>query len=95
MTAALNKAAFEALKPGGVYVVEDHAGPAGLDDAGMGKLHRIDEALVKKEVLAAGFKLDGESTVLRNPADPHTANVFDPSIRGKTDQFVLRFRKPR
>lgn len=94
-TAALNKAAFEALKPGGVYVVEDHAGPAGLDDAGMGKLHRIDEALVKKEVLAAGFKLDGESTVLRNPADPHTANVFDPSIRGKTDQFVLRFRKPR
>ncbi|WP_019832984.1 class I SAM-dependent methyltransferase [Sphingomonas sp. PR090111-T3T-6A] len=94
-TAALNKAAFEALKPGGVYVIEDHAGPAGLDDAGMSKLHRIDEALVKKEVLAAGFKLDGESPVLHNPADPHTANVFDPSIRGKTDQFVLRFRKPR
>jgi predicted methyltransferase len=94
-TAALNKAAFEALKPGGLYVIEDHAGPAGLDDAGMSKLHRIDEALVKKEVLAAGFKLDGESKLLRNPADPHTANVFDPSIRGKTDQFVLRFRKPR
>jgi predicted methyltransferase len=94
-TAALNKAVFEALKPGGLYVIEDHVGPAGLDDAGMSKLHRIDEALVKKEVLAAGFKLDGESKALRNPADPHTANVFDPSIRGKTDQFVLRFRKPR
>jgi predicted methyltransferase len=94
-TAALNKAAFEALKPGGLYVIEDHAGVAGLDDAGMSKLHRIDEALVKKEVLAAGFVLDGESKLLRNPADPHTANVFDPSVRGKTDQFVLRFRKPR
>jgi predicted methyltransferase len=94
-TAQLDKAVFDALKPGGLFVVLDHAGPAGLDDAGMSKLHRIDEALVKKEVLAAGFMLDGESQTLRNPADPHTANVFDPSIRGKTDQFILRFRKPR
>jgi predicted methyltransferase len=93
--AGLNKAAFDALKPGGLYVVLDHAATPGLDDAGMKKLHRIDEALVKKEALAAGFVLDGESNVLRNTADPHTANVFDPSIRGKTDQFVLRFRKPK
>jgi predicted methyltransferase len=91
--AQLNKAVFAALKPGGLYVVLDHAAATGLDDAGMKKLHRIDETLVKKEVLAAGFVLDGESNVLRNPADPHTANVFDPLIRGKTDQFILRFRK--
>lgn len=93
-TAQLNHAVFDALKPGGLFVVLDHAGAAGLDDAGMAKQHRIDEALVKQEVTAAGFVLDGESTVLHNPADPHTASVFDPSIRGKTDQFVLRFRKP-
>jgi predicted methyltransferase len=92
--AALNKAAFAALKPGGLYVVLDHAAQPGIDDATMKKLHRIDEAVVKQEVTAAGFKLDGESTVLANPADPHTANVFDPSIRGHTDQFILRFRKP-
>jgi predicted methyltransferase len=57
-------------------------------------MHRIDEALVKSEVIKAGFVLDGESDALRNPADPHSANVFDPSIRGRTDQFILRFRKP-
>jgi predicted methyltransferase len=90
----LDKVVFDLLKPGGHYVVLDHAGAAGLDEAGTAKLHRIDEAVVKREVLAAGFALDGESDVLRNPADPHSANVFDPSIRGHTDQFVLRFRKP-
>lgn len=93
-TSMLNKQVFDALKPGGLYVILDHAGAAGLDDAGMAKLHRIDEALVKSEVVKAGFVLDGESDALRNPADSHGANVFDPSIRGKTDQFVLRFRKP-
>jgi predicted methyltransferase len=93
-TAQLNKAVFEALKPGGLYVVLDHAGVAGLDEAGMNKLHRIDEELVKKEVLAAGFVLDHESPLLRNPADTRTTSVFDPSIRGKTDQFILRFHKP-
>ncbi len=93
-TSMLNKQVFDALKPGGLYVILDHAGAPGLDDAGMAKMHRIDEALVKSEVTRAGFVLDGESSALRNPADPHSANVFDPSIRGKTDQFVLRFRKP-
>ncbi len=57
-------------------------------------LHRIDEAVVKKEVMAAGFKLAGESNVLRNKDDTHTLKVFDPSIRHKTDQFILIFRKP-
>lgn len=92
--AQLNKAVYDALKPGGLYVVLDHAGAAGLDDAGMSKQHRIDEALVIKEVKAAGFILDGESQALRNPADKHDLQVFDPAIRGKTDQFILKFRKP-
>ncbi|NWO96537.1 methyltransferase, partial [Escherichia coli] len=75
-TAALNKEVFDALKPGGRYVILDHAGASGLDDAGMAKMHRIDEALVKSEVIKAGFVLDGESDALRTPADPHSANVF-------------------
>jgi predicted methyltransferase len=92
--AAFNRNVFAALKPGGVYVVLDHADVAGAGLKDTDTLHRIDEASVKAEVLAAGFKLDGESHVLANPADDHTKNVFDPSIRGKTDQFLLRFRKP-
>ena len=58
-------------------------------------LHRIDEAAVRKDVEAAGFVFEGSSDVLRNAADPRTANVFAPDIRGKTDQFVLKFRKPK
>jgi predicted methyltransferase len=93
-TAELNKAAFDALKPGGVYVVLDHAALPGVAEDLMKRQHRIDEDIVKKEVLAAGFVFDSESQLLRNPADPHTTGVFDASIRGKTDQFILRFRKP-
>ncbi|MQA42328.1 class I SAM-dependent methyltransferase [Rugamonas aquatica] len=93
-TAELNKAAYAALKPGGYYIVLDHAGVAGLDEAGMAALHRIDEALVRREVLAAGFVLDGESQALRNPQDERTARVFETGIRAHTDQFILRFRKP-
>ena len=58
------------------------------------ELHRIDEAVVKEELESVGFKLVGESDVLRNPADTHTLKVFDPSIRGHTDQFLFRFKKP-
>ena len=58
-------------------------------------LHRIDPEVVKKEVEAAGFKLEGESNVLNNPADAHTDKVFEGSIKGKTDQFILKFRKPK
>lgn len=93
-TAAVNKAVFDALKPGGLYVVIDHAAAAGSGAHDVNSLHRIDQALVRTEVEAAGFRFDGESDALRNPADPRTAKVFDASIRGHTDQFALRFRKP-
>jgi predicted methyltransferase len=91
---AFNRHVFAALKPGGVYVVLDHAAAAGSGLAATDTIHRIDEATVIAEVKAAGFKLDGESKILANPADDHTKMVFDPSVRGKTDQFLLRFRKP-
>ena len=61
----------------------------------MNSLHRIEETAVKEELTKAGFGPEAESDVLRNPDDPRTANVFAPSIRGKTDQFMLRFRKPK
>lgn len=92
--AGFNRAVFAALKPGGVYVVLDHAAPAGSGLAATDTTHRIDPAAVRSEVAAAGFVFDGESPVLRNPADDHSKNVFDKSIRGKTDQFLFRFRKP-
>lgn len=91
----VNKAVFNALKPGGVFIVLDHAAEPGSGLRDTETLHRIDEAAVKKEVEAAGFKLAGESKVLRNPADDHKAKVFDASVKGKTDQFILKFRKPR
>jgi len=89
-----NKAVFAALKPGGVYVVLDHAATAGSGVGATDTLHRIDPARVKSDVLAAGFRLDGESSILANKADDHTKNVFDPSVRGHTDQFLFRFKKP-
>jgi predicted methyltransferase len=91
---AFNKAVFAALKPGGVYVVLDHAAIAGSGIDATDTLHRIDPARVKTDVLAAGFKLDAESSILSNKGDDHTKNVFDPSVRGHTDQFLLRFKKP-
>jgi predicted methyltransferase len=93
--AAVNKAAFDALKPGGLYVVLDHAAAPGSGLRDVSTLHRIDPAAVKQEVAAAGFKFDGESDVLVNKADDHSKAIFDPSLRGHTDQFVYRFRKPR
>jgi predicted methyltransferase len=92
---AFNKAVFAALKPGGVYVVLDHAAAPGSGLRDTETLHRIDKQAVIDEVSAAGFKLDAESDVLANPADDHTRKVFDPTIRGHTDQFLLRFRKPK
>jgi predicted methyltransferase len=90
-----NAAVFRALKPGGVYIVIDHAAPDGSGLADTDTTHRIDAEAVKAEVTAAGFMFDGQSNVLRNPADPRTALVFDKSIRGHTDQFVFKFRKPK
>jgi predicted methyltransferase len=92
---AIDKAIFKALKPGGVFIVLDHTAEKGSEFRDTSTLHRIDPEAVKKEVVAAGFKFEGQSEVLRNPNDPHTAKVFEPSIRGKTDQFILKFRKPK
>ena len=91
----MNRAIFDALKPGGVYGVIDHHAEAGSRDRDVQTIHRIDAELVKEEILAAGFELDAESDILRHPDDDRTKNVFDPALRGKTDQFVYRFRKPR
>lgn len=93
-TLAVNRAAFAALRPGGLYVVIDHSAPAGAVTDQVHPTHRIDQALVRREIESVGFVYDGESQMLRNPADPRTANVFDEAIRGRTDQFFMRFRKP-
>jgi predicted methyltransferase len=91
---AFDKAVFRALKPGGVFIVIDHTAATGADAAAIKRLHRIDPALVKAQAMAAGFILEAESTILANPADSHADPVFAPAIRGKTDQFVFKFRKP-
>jgi predicted methyltransferase len=92
---AFNKAVFATLKPGGYYVLVDHAAPAGSGLKNTEDLHRIDPAALRAEVERAGFIFDGESKVLANPDDPRTALVFDAGIRGKTDRFAYRFRKPK
>ena len=92
--AVLNKAVWRALKRGGLYVIVDHAAQLGSGMRDTDSLHRIDPAIVKRQVLAAGFRFEGESGLLHNPADDHKLLVFNSAIRGKTDQFVYRFRKP-
>jgi len=91
----LNKKVLAALKPGGVYGIIDHDAGAGAGAAKIKDLHRIEKKVVVDEIQAAGFKLAGEADFLHNPADDHSAKIFDPSISGKTDRFVLRFEKPR
>jgi predicted methyltransferase len=90
---AANKMALNALKPGGVYIVIDHAAETGSGKRDTQTLHRIEPAFVKAEVLAAGFEFAGESDLLRNANDPHNVGVRDLG-RGKSDQFVFKFRKP-
>ena len=85
---------FHALKPGGVLGVVDHAALPGAPPGTGDTLHRIDPALLKKDITAAGFVLDGESAALVNPEDDRTKSAFDPSIRGRTSQVILRFRRP-
>jgi predicted methyltransferase len=92
--ARLDRTLFDALKPGGVLVVLDHAAAAGSGITRTDDLHRIDPAAVKAEVTAAGFRFDGESDALRNRADDHTLGIRDPSVRGDTDKFIFKFRKP-
>lgn len=91
---AFNKAVFATLKPGGTYIVIDHAAEAGSGLRDTNTLHRIDPAAVKAGVTAVGFTFVGESDALANPADDHKLKVFDPAIRGHTDQFIYKFRKP-
>ena len=93
--AILDKNVFNALKPGGVFIIVDHVAEAGSGLRDTDTLHRIDPEIVKTQVTAAGFVFEGESDVLRNPADDHKVKVFDKSIRGHTDQFVFKFRKPK
>lgn len=92
--AAMDRAIFHALKPGGRFIVIDHVAAAGASATAPTTLHRIDPATVRAQVLAAGFVLTDQSDVLQNPSDDHTRKVFDPSIRGHTDQFAYSFRKP-
>jgi len=80
------------LKPGGVFAIIDHAGVAGADNA---KLHRIEKSIVIAQAKEAGFVVETDSNLLANPADDHTLAVFDPSLRGHTDRFVLKLRKPK
>jgi len=91
--ADFNRAVFERLKPGGSYVIIDHAAATGTGTSNAQSLHRIDPATVRKEVEAAGFVLDAESTLLANKDDPHAIKVFDPAIKGETDRFAYRFVK--
>ncbi len=91
--AAMNKIIFAALKPGGVYGIVDHYAKDGSGTEFVASLHRIDKAVVIKEITDAGFVLAKESDLLRHPEDPRTEGVF--KHRGETDRFVLRFKKPK
>lgn len=92
---SFDKQVFAALKPGGVFLVIDHAAEAGSGMRDTDTLHRIDPAIVRQQVTSVGFVFDGESKALANPADDHKRLVFDKTIRGQTDQFVYKFRKPK
>jgi len=92
---SFDRAVFKALKPGGVFLIFDHVAEAGSGMRDTDTLHRIDPAIVKRQLAQTGFIFEGESSVLRNPADDHHKRVFDKSIRGYTDRFIYRFRKPQ
>ena len=89
------KAIYASMKPGAVVGVIDHVANPGDTRATVEKLHRIDPKTVKADFKRAGFKLEAESNLLRNPADDHSLLVFDPKIRGNTDRFLFKFRKPK
>jgi len=91
---AFNKHVFESLKPGGIYFILDHQANPGLSADDIAKLHRIEKSQVIREVTAAGFKLVAEGDFLRRAGDDHTKPIFDTAIRGKTDQYALKFRRP-
>ncbi len=86
---------YASMRPGAVLGVVDHAAAPGVEPEAAAALHRIDPALLRRDLQAAGFVLDGQSDVLRNPADDGNRSSFDPTVRGQTNQVVLRFRRPR
>ena len=90
----LNRRVFAALKPGGVYGIVDHHAAEGAGTAVIQSLHRIEERVITAEISAAGFSLAARADFLGNPDDDRSLRIFDPSIRGSTDRFVLRFEKP-
>ncbi len=92
---AFNKAVFDSLKPGGIYIVIDHAAEKGAGFTVTSTLHRSDPEAVKAEVMAAGFKFVGSSDVIANPADDHNKAVFEQGLRDKTDRYFLKFSKPK
>ena len=94
-TEKMDRAVFKALKPGGVFMVIDHVAKTGSDEQVAKTLHRMDPAHVITQAQAAGFVLEARSNLLANPLDPHDKIIFAPEIRGHTDQFVLKFRKPK
>jgi predicted methyltransferase len=92
---AFNKAIFASLKPGGIYIVIDHATEKGAGFTATSTLHRSDPEAVKAEVIAAGFEFVGSSDVIANPADDHKTAVFEQGLHDKTDRYVLKFRRPK
>ena len=90
----LNRRVFAALKPGGVYGIIDHHAADGAGTDVIQSLHRIEEPVITAEISAAGFSLAARADFLGNPNDDRSLRIFDPSIRGSTDRFVLRFEKP-
>jgi predicted methyltransferase len=94
-TESFDRGVFNALKPGGTFFVLDHEAPPGTDVAGITRLHRIEKAQVIREVTGAGFKLVAEGTFLHRETDDHTLPVFDKKVQGQTDQYALKFEKPR
>jgi len=91
--AKFKRAVYDRLKPGGYYIIVDHAAAAGAGDNDTESLHRIEPASVREEVEAGAFVLDEQSSLLKNDNDPRSIKAFDPSIRGKTDRFAYRFVK--
>jgi predicted methyltransferase len=92
---AFNKAVLASLKPGGIYIVIDHAAERGAGFTVTSTLHRSDPDAVKTEVMAAGFEFVGSSDVIASSADDHKTAVFDKGLHDKTDRYVLKFRKPQ
>jgi predicted methyltransferase len=91
---AMNRQVYALLRPGGAYVITDHAAPAGSGLRYVRDRHRIDPAVVREEVEAAGFRYAGSLDVLANPDDDMSLSIFDPQVRGATSQFGMKFVKP-